>query len=44
MKRKKLNVKIQMIIKNYIKKEYKRNTNTILNGDDIINILDKTVK
>lgn len=44
MKRKKLNVKIQMIMKNYIKKESKRNTNTILNGDDIINILDKTVK
>ena len=40
---KKSNDIFQILLKNYVKKEYKVNRNEILNGDDIINILDKTV-
>jgi len=41
---KKSNDIFQMLLKNYVKKEYKSNRNTILtNGDDIIKILDETV-
>ena len=40
---KKSNDIFQILLKNYVQKEYKVNRNEILNEDDIINILDKTV-